>query len=278
MVVLQTCHFGATATPMELGLPAWALGALFAVGGVAGFVNVVAGGGSLLTMPLLIFLGLPEGVANGTTRVAILVQNTTAVLRYRRAGRLDLGAAARLCVPGLLGALCGAMAAVAIGDDGFRHVLGWVMLGCALLVVVNPAFGKGDPPADGQAARDGTGLDSVSALRVWGVMLLVGFYGGLVQAGVGYLILFGLTFLLRMPLLQANIMKVVIVLCYTPIALGIFIWQDMVAWVPGLCLAAGQALGAGLGTAAALRRGAGLIRAMLAVVVILSAAHLVGLF
>lgn len=258
---------------MDAAMPTWALGALLAVGAVAGFVNVVAGGGSLLTMPLLIFLGLPEGAANGTARVAILVQNITAVWRYRRAGRLDLRRAGRLCVPALVGALFGSGLAVVIGDTGFRHVLGWVMLGCAVLVVRNPAFSndrEGDDAADA-GAEPGT-------LRVWAVMLVIGFYGGLVQAGVGYLILFGLTRVLRMDLLTANIMKVVVVLCYTPIALSVFISQGLVVWLPALCLAVGQALGAGLGAAAALRRGASLIRAVLAIVVVLSAARLVGLF
>lgn len=254
---------------METSLPAWALLSLCVAGVLAGFINVVAGGGSLLTMPLMIFLGLPEGAANGTARVAILVQNFTAVARYRRAGRLDTQLALKLSIPAVVGAMGGAWVATAIGDEGFRAVLSWVMLGCALLVVFNPAMGS-----DAQ-----TGMrPRLDPARLWPLLLIIGFYGGLVQAGVGYLILFGFTYLLRLELVEANIMKVVVVAAYTPLCLALFVSQGMVEWVPGLCLAVGQAAGAWLGAAAALKRGAQLIRVILAVVVSASAAKLMGVF
>jgi len=254
---------------MEASLPPWALLALCVAGVFAGFINVVAGGGSLLTMPLMIFLGLPDAAANGTARVAILVQNISAFARYRRAGRVDTALAMKLCVPAIVGAIGGAALAAFIGDAGFRALLSWVMLGCALLVIFNPAMGR----TESEAAQP-----RLDPARLWPVLLLIGFYGGLVQAGVGYLILFGFTYVLRLGLVEANIMKVVVVAAYTPLALVVFISQGMVEWVPGLCLAAGQAAGAWIGAAAAMERGAQLIRGILAVVVAASAAKLMGFY
>lgn len=251
---------------METALEPWAFAALLGAGVAAGFINVLAGGGSLITMPLLIFLGLPANTSNGTARVAIFVQNLSAMARYRRAGRLDLSMLARLAPAALIGALCGAALAHYIGDAGFKRVLGWVMLGCAVLVVLNPK-------AAIVRAAEGTRRD-LRAARVWPVLFVIGFYGGLVQAGVGYLILAGLTMALGLELVEANILKVVIVFVYTPIALAVFFWQGQVQLWPGLVLACGQAAGAWVAASLALEKGAGLIRLMLAVVVLLSAIKL----
>src|SRR5262245_50788394 len=102
---------------------------LLGVGMLAGYLNVVAGGGSLLAMPLLIFLGLPEGVANATSRVAIFTQALTAVSTYRSAGKLDWGLARALVPPTLIGAVIGALVATRVSDALFRSILAWVMLG-----------------------------------------------------------------------------------------------------------------------------------------------------
>jgi len=244
----------------------WTLAALVGVGLAAGFINVVAGGGSLLTVPLLIFLGLPETVANGTSRVAIFVQNASAITKYRREGRLDGRMLRTLVPPVLVGAALGAFVATRISDATFRAVLVWVMLGCAVFVVFEPKrlydrAKRGDGPRLGAA-------------RVWPTLLVIGFYGGLVQAGVGYLVLAALTLVLGMQLVEANILKVVLVFAYTPIALAIFFADGLVAFVPALALSVGQALGGWLGAAATLRRGERLIRALLVVAVVASAVKL----
>ena len=239
--------------------PLLQVAALLAIGLVAGFVNVVAGGGSLLSLPLLIFFGLPETVANGTSRLAILMQSVTAVTAFHRAGRIDYKLLARLTPPALLGAVAGAFFASQLADDSFRGILGWVMLGCAAFVVINPRLGA----ADGLSRPPRT-----SPVWVWPTLLAIGVYGGAVQAGVGYLVLAGLVLLLRVDLVQANVLKVVLVGVYTPLALGIFLWQGQVDLWLGLLLSVGQALGGWLGAAAALRRGERFLRFMLALVVL----------
>lgn len=244
----------------------WMLLALIATGFAAGFVNVIAGGGSLLTVPLLIFLGLPESTANGTSRLAVFVQNAVALLRYRREGRLDLALAARFALPAIAGAAVGAAAATRISDAAFRTVLAWVMLGCALLVAFEPKLAR--------MRRAHTNGPTPSAARVWPTLFVIGLYGGLVQAGVGYLILAGLTLLLGVDLVEANIQKVAIVFIYTPIAFAVFSSDGLVAWWPAIVLSLGQALGGWIGAQEALRRGERFIRALLVVVVVLSAVKL----
>lgn len=239
--------------------------ALLLAGVAAGFINVVAGGGSLLTVPLLIFLGLPETTANGTSRIAIITQSLTAVSAFARAGKFDRPLLARFAAPALLGAAIGAFAASRMTDASFRVVLGWVMLGCAAFVVANPKLA----PA-GAAARP----SRLSPRWVWPTLFIVGLYGGAVQAGVGYLILAALVYLLRIDLMQANVMKVVLVGLYTPLALAMFVSQGKVDLWLGLALAVGQALGGWLGAVQALARGERFIRIALAVVVIASALKL----
>jgi hypothetical protein len=164
----------------------------------------------------------------------------------------------QLAPPALLGALLGASLGAHMPDAGFRSLLGWVMLGCAVLVVLKPGAG---------ATAERLNL---SPGRVWPLLFLIGVYGGLIQASVGYLILAGLTLVLGIGLPQANVMKTVLVAVYTPLALVLFAWNGRVDLWHGAILSAGSALGGWLGAIASLKRGERLIRAMLALVVVAS--------
>jgi uncharacterized protein len=253
-------------------MPPWSdpivIGELFGVGMLAGYLNVVAGGGSLLAVPLLIFLGLPEGAANATSRLAILMQGATAVTKYRAAGKLDWKLARVLLPPTLLGAVIGAVVATHVSDALFRSILAWVMIACASVVIAEPIL-------LGRRARNSSPTPALLELsRVWPTMLLVGFYGGMVQAGMGYVMLAGMVLALGIRLADANVMKMILVVAYTPLALGVFVSKGMVHWPFAVLLAVGQALGGWLGASAALKRGEGFVRAVLAVVVLLTAIKL----
>ena len=236
--------------------------ALLGAGAVAGYVNVVAGGGSLLTVPLLIFLGLPETVANGTSRVAILTQSISATYAFARAGKIDGPLVRRLSLPAALGALAGAYFAARLPDASFRALFGWVMLGCAALVVANPQLGR-RRAADAEVPR------WVASITI-PAMFAIGIYAGAIQASVGYLWLAALLFLLRMDLVRANVMKTVMTAVCTVPALAVFVWQGKVDLRFGIALSVGQAIGAWLGAAATLSRGERFIRAMLGFVVLVS--------
>jgi uncharacterized membrane protein YfcA len=253
-------------------MPAWSdpivIFELFGVGMLAGYLNVVAGGGSLLAMPLLIFLGLPEGVANATSRVAIFSQSITAVAKYRSAGRISWELTRKLVPPTLIGAISGALVVTRVSDATFRSILAWVMLACAAAVCMEPFVMR--------RRRESmpVGLPSLPAKTVWPTMLIVGFYGGMVQAGMGYVQLAGLVLVLGLRLADANVMKMVLVFAYCPLVLAVFVRQDLVHWPFGLIMAVGQALGAWLGAAAALKRGENFVRGVLAAAVLLTATKL----
>ena len=110
---------------------------LFGTGIAAGFLNTVAFGGSLLALPVLIFLGLPTAVANGTNRIAIFCQNFSAILGFRRKGVSDFNYSILLAIPAVIGAVIGATIAVDIKDAVFNLILAVVMITMLVLTLIN---------------------------------------------------------------------------------------------------------------------------------------------
>ncbi|KGE76907.1 sulfite exporter TauE/SafE family protein [Halomonas sp. ND22Bw] len=215
-------------TPLELL-------ALFAIGGLAGFINVLSAGGSMLTLPLLIFLGLPPQAANGTNRVSVALQSVSAVANFFRAGAHHLGLSLRLAVPAMLGALLGARLALGVSDALFETVLVVVMALSALLMLL---------PQPRLETRPLTPERLTPAVYL--AMFAIGVYGGFIQVGVGILFIVVLYRLLKIDLAQVNVFKVLIVLVYTLPALAVFVFEGQVRWGYGLALAAGSMTGAWL--------------------------------
>jgi len=242
---------------MHVGL--WQMAALAGVGAVAGFINVMAGGGSLLTMPAMIFLGMPPATANGTNRVALLVQNVTVVGEFRRLGFSDVRTSLALAACTLPGAVAGALAAVRIDPLLFRRLLALVMVG-VLVAVLGPRPHKGTGPPRRIAA--------------FLSMVAVGFYGGFMQAGVGFLIIAALHRLLGLDLVRVNMHKVFVIMVYTVPSLLVFALSGNVVWVAGLVLGAGNAAGGWAGTRFQVARGEGVVRAVLVAAVLAMAARL----
>ncbi len=240
--------------------------ALFVGGIVAGFVNVVAAGGSLITMPLLIFLGVPPTSANGTVRIAILVQGLTATLRFHRAGKIDWKVVAKLVLPVWVGALVGAIVASNMADTNFKAMIGWITLVAGGIVAIDLKKLLVSRSMELSKSRNAMFLMS---------LLIVGFYGGLVQAGVGYLFLAALVIGGCYTLVDANILKVVLVLAYTPIAIIVFGVSGQIHIGYAVLLAMGQALGGYSGAAMTLTKGEQIIRPILTLVVLIAATKLV---
>ncbi len=223
----------------------WQLPLLFLVGTVAGILNVLAGGGSLLTLPLLIFMGLPSAVANGTNRIAIFCQNIFAIRGFRQRGVFPLQLALLCTPPALLGSWVGANLAISLDDLLFKRLLALIMLGVLIFTAVDPmkrfrtedvVFGPG------------------RKLLLMVSFFLVGIYGGFVQAGVGFLIITALL-IHGLDLVRINAIKVFVIFCYTFIALGVFIYHDQVNYPLGLALAAGNSLGGMIGPKLAVDKG-----------------------
>ena len=232
--------------------------ALAAAGLVAGTLNVIAGGGSFLTLPILIFFGLPAGVANGTNRVGILLQNVAAVWSFDRAAVLDRRSLLWAAAPSTVGAALGTWLALQISDQGFQRVLAFLMVVVSLVSFWRPA-----PPAQA-AAR---------TVPLMAGFFLVGVYGGFVQAGVGFLILAATT-LGGLDLVRGNAVKVLAVLCFTSLSLAIFAWQGRVSWPHGLALAAGTMIGGVLGARLTVLKGHTWLRTVVTVTVLLFAVKL----
>ena len=233
--------------------------ALVAAGFGAGYINTLAGSGSLLTLPLLIFLGLPAPVANGTNRVAILLQNVVGVSSFHRRKVLDVRAGAWLALPAIAGSIVGARIAVEIDERVLRTTIGVLMLVMAAVIVVRPKRWL--------VGREDHHRGRPSPLQTL-IFFAVGAYGGFIQAGVGIFLLAGLVLGAGFDLVRANAVKVFIVLCFTVFALGVFVMHDQVRWDLGLVLAIGNMAGAWVAARMAVERGVQFVRWVLVVVVV----------
>lgn len=240
---------------------AWKYLLLFVVGSIAGFVNVNAGGGSTITLPTMIFLGLDSAVANGTNRVAILIQNIFAVSSFRKQEVHQFRESLKLSYITIPGAVAGALISIRISDEWFQRILALIMIAIILSMFL-PGTQK-------------TYTASVSAARqrrlIYVVLFFIGFYGGFIQVGVGFLFMAALYHILKISLLHVNMHKVFIILIYTIPSLAVFALSGKVNWLVGTCLAAGNGLGAWFGAKASVKGGERLIRIVLAVAIFLMA-------
>jgi uncharacterized membrane protein YfcA len=208
------------------------------LGVVAGAINTVAGGGSNLTLPVLMMLGLPADIANATNRVGVLLQCVVGVSGFDRHQALDRPAIRPILVPTLLGGATGALMAALMPGLYLKPLLLGTILTMSVIILIKPAA-LAPPP--------GTEVMSPTENRLaWLGLFGAGVYGGFVQAGVGFILLAALAGGLRYDLLRANALKTLCVLAFTAVAMIIFVLFDQILWVPGLILAAGTMLGAHL--------------------------------
>lgn len=228
------------------GVAPWVTFSLLAAAGfVASVINTLAGGGSFLTLPLLIFLGLPAAEANGTNRLGVVAQNVAAVWGFHREGVLDWRYALRASLPATAASVLGAWLALQVGDREFRRILALLMVGITLWTLLAPLVTRGRAAADAPEPRP--------VLAFW-MFLAAGFYGGFMQAGVGFLLLVATTFA-GLDLVRGNAVKVVVVLLVTLVALGLFAWDGKVRWAEGLALGLGSVAGSLVGVRLAVLKG-----------------------
>jgi uncharacterized membrane protein YfcA len=239
-------------------------------GVAAGFINTLAGSGSLLTLPALMALGLSLPVANGTNRIGILTASLVSVVTMARSHaipRRDAGTLAALLVPASIGAWCGSRVAIDLPDDVVDRVVGGLMIVLLLTVWIRPE--RWIVPPHEAPKRVAAPLPLL-------LMTAIGFYGGFIQAGVGLFLLFALVPYLRFGLKEANALKLLVVLVFTVPALIEFARSGQVDWTLGLVVAAGQALGALIAARVATKspRADAIIRAVLIVVLAATALEL----
>jgi uncharacterized membrane protein YfcA len=246
------------------------VGLILAAGIAAGFMNTLGGGGSLITMPMLIFLGLPAATANGTNRIALLIQNIVAVSNFRNKGFFYPRLSIILGIPAVIGSIFGARFAVSISGELFERILAIVMIIVLILILTRPEkiFMK---------EIEGETLSTVRLIISMIVFFGVGFYGGFIQAGVGFIFIVALTLITGMSLVKVNSLKVFIILIYTISSLIVFLINGKVNFVLGFTLAIGNAIGAYIGSNFAVHKGDKWIRIFLVIAILAMSAKLLGL-
>ena len=242
-----------------MGIELWQAALLTAVGVVAGFLNVMAGGGSLLTVPVLVFMGLPGPVANGTNRIAILAQNLTAISTFFRRGFSEFKLSLSLAACAVPGAVIGALLGTRLDGEWFNRILALVMIAVMLIMYLDK--GAAARPDNYQPTRQ-------QLIRGHLMMVGAGFWGGFIQIGVGFIIMPILNRAMGLDLVRTNMHKVFIIAVYTIVALSIFASQVEIIWVVGLALALGNSIGGYLGAHFAISKGDKLIRLVLNLVLI----------
>ena len=242
----------------------WHIPALMLVGAASGFLNILAGGGSLLTLPMLIFIGLPATMANATNRVGVLFQNIFAGASFRRQGVFPLKLSLLCSAPALVGAYLGARWAVDIDDRLFERILALIMVGVLIFTVIDPMKHHRREQLAFTPRRT-----AVLLVSFFGI----GIYGGFVQAGVGFLILPALM-IHGLDLVRSNAVKVLVILLFTIPALAVFVSHGQVDWVLGLALAAGNSTGGYLASRLAVKKGHDWIKKIVSLTVLVFALKL----
>ncbi|MBI2381188.1 MAG: TSUP family transporter [Gammaproteobacteria bacterium] len=227
---------------------------LFLVGGLAGFIDAIAGGGGLLSLPALLSAGLSPAQALATNKLQSVFGSSTAVWNFYRQGHIDT----RLALPCIgwtvLGAALGALTVQHLDPDFLKRLIPWMLMGIALYILASPRLGEQDAKArlsHGQFALFvGFGL---------------GFYDGFFGPGVGSFLVFAHVLLLGYGLLRASAQAKVINCTSNLTSVAFFALGGQMVWKVGLVMAAGQLIGAWLGSHLVMRQGARIVRPLLVV-------------
>mgnify|MGYP001225149622 CR=1 FL=1 len=238
---------------------------LIIVGFISGGVNTLAGGGSLLTLPILIFLGLPPTIANATNRIGILFQATSASAGYASKGVWNYPFNIYLGISALLGSLIGAKIAIDIDDGLFNKVLSIIMIIVLLIIVLKPKHLKNNYS------------EITKGKHLWisiFFFFFIGIYGGFINAGIGIVILLFLNKFNRFSLVKSNATKVSIVSIYTFAAVIYFWLNNKIDWQSGFVLAIGMSIGGWFSSRISVNKGDGFIKIVLVIVVSLMSIRL----
>jgi uncharacterized membrane protein YfcA len=241
--------------------------AVIAAGLFAGFVNTLAGSGSLITLPLLMFLGLPANIANGTNRIGVLVQSAISSWSFRQQKLFSVRETVWMAVPAVAGSVAGSLIAIRINERIMELLIAGLLIFMFFVILYKPEKWLRE-----QAVN-------ISTRRRWmvsAVLFFIGIYGGFIQAGVGIFLLSTLVLGAGLGLTKANAHKVLIVTALTAVALVIFVVSGQVRFMYGIILAIGQGAGGWIASRVAVSWGPKVVRIILLVAVMASALKLTG--
>jgi uncharacterized membrane protein YfcA len=241
---------------------------LIVSGLLVGFINTLAGGGSIISLSILMFLGLPANVANGTNRVAIFIQNIAAVGSFKQQKVLDHKKAFWLAIPATTGSVLGAWIAVDVNEEIIEKAIAIVMLVMMIVILYKPQrWLKGKEELQNKKISIGQLI----------LFFIIGIYGGFLHMGVGYALLAGIVLGAGYDLVKANAIKVLIIFIWSPFILLVFLINGQVNLYYGLILSIGNVAGAIIASRLAVQKGAGFVRWVIIVIILLTAAHVFGL-
>ncbi len=254
-----------THQPYLMDLNPWLYILLIVAGFAAGFINTLAGGGSLLTLPLLIFLGLPANIANGTNRIGVLLQSLVATKQFKQKKIFEWKDGIWLTIIATIGSFIGAAFAINLNDEVMNKIIGGLLVFMFFLLLYKPEMWL--------KSQQGEVNAKPGILKLL-VFLGIGFYGGFIQVGVGYFLLAGLVFGAGFDLLKANALKALIVAVFTLVALAVFIYNNQVNYLLGFILGTGNMTGAWVASHVAIKKGNKFIRWFMLVTVLVFAIKL----
>ena len=236
---------------------------------LVGFINTLAGGGSIISLSVLMLMGLPAPVANGTNRIAIIVQTLTATTSFRQQKVLDSKKGWILGIPAIIGSVIGAWIAVDISEVILERAMAVIMLVMLVFMIYNPKkilYGREDLVEK-----------KVSPLQII-IFFFIGLYGGFLHMGVGYFLLAALVLSCGYDLVRANAVKVFIVLMYVVVSFLVFIFNDQVYWKYGLVLTIGNVAGAYVASRLAVQKGVVFVKWVIVTVILVMSGHLFNLY
>ena len=237
---------------------------LIVAGVFTGFINTLAGGGSIISLSVLMFLGLPPSVANGTNRIGVAVQTFTAVASFKKQKVLDHKKALLLSIPAVFGSVVGANIAIDINDKIFENVFAVIMIFMLFFILFKP-----------QKYLYGRKELINKKISIWQIIIFfcIGIYGGFIQVGIGYFLLASIVLGAGYDLIKANAIKVLIAMFITIIALVIFIINGEIRWMYGIIMAAGTMIGALIASKLAVKKGVNFVRWVIIVLILVFSLH-----
>lgn len=201
---------------------------------IAGAINVMAGNGSAITLTILTeLIGLPGNIANGTNRVGIVAQTAASNLAFYKHGKIDLSKSWVYILFTVIGSIAGIFVAIWVSNEQFRQVFRFLMIFMLVTILIKPK----------RWLRE---TDTSRPMSMWlavPLFLIIGFYGGFIQLGMGVFFLAIMVLVAKFSITDGNVVKSIVVGIYTLIAVMIFQWNGMIDWKIGMIMAIGQMLG-----------------------------------
>ena len=243
----------------------WHIVIVLLISGTAvGIINTLAGGGSIITMTMFMAFGLPINIANGTNRVAVLMQNLAATVTFIRKKSFNINHGLLLSIPVILGNIIGAIVASDVPEPVFTWCFGVILLVIMVYLLIDHKL----------KPKEGHNIE-IKPLHYF-IFFLIGFYGGYIYIGLGYLILTIALWMMRMDMVTANAIKGFVILLATPFSLAVFMIMGNVDYSFGLIHGVGNMIGSFLASHYMANWGKGFIKIFMAVIVAICFADLMG--